>query len=470
MAQFNAPEATMPSGRPSKGTTFTILALWALAACAAPTSTERPGSPSYARGTTSGAPTVTSTNPSSATRGTTLDVRVLGSGFDASSKAQWAIKGVPSPKIVVNSTRYVSSGEVVANITVATDADLTLYDVMVSAIGGKPGIGSEMFLVTLQEADLPTAGGTTAAAVAINDQGVVVGMAEERSSGRPGQEVPRFPVRWNLVNGTWTLTKLASVSSVRAIANAINASNVIVGMSNLRATVWLPNGTTVDLGPGCATGINASNYIVGAEVTSTGYKGVVWVPTQGTWVPQYVPGALDGNTAAMYACEFSPLRAINGAGTIAGFPREIASKWLALGPTGPWSEPVILTPGPNGTGVSSEAWSINEAGDVMGNMAAPDLAPHLWRANGQEIHYSNYGSGTGFGFGINDSAVPDVVAGAGDQRFPIVVFGGSTASRLSRYTGTGLYGGAWDVNNATATQPLRIVGSVGGKPKVWTAR
>jgi hypothetical protein len=463
----------MPSGRLSKAITLTTLALWAWTACAAPTSTEGPGSPSYARGSTSGAPTVTSTNPSSATRGTTIDVHVLGSGFDASSKAQWAIGGVPSSKVVVNSTHYVNSGEVVANITIATDADLTLYDVIVSAVGGKPGIGSEMFLVALEEAELPTAGGPYNAAVAINDQGVIVGMTSDRGSGRPGsQEIPRYPVRWNLVNGTWAMTKLASVSSVRAIANSINESNVIVGMSNLRATVWLPNGTMVDLGPGCATSINALNYIVGAEVTSTGYNGVVWIPTQGTWVRQYVPGALDINTAAMYSCEFSPLRAINGAGTIVGFPGEIAMKWIALGPTGPWTDPVVLTPGPYGKGISSEAWAINEAGDIAGELSLPEgMGPHLWRANGQEIHYLQYGSGAGFAFGINDSPLPDVVAGANNARHPVALFGGAeTASLLTRFGGNGNYNGALDVNNPTATQPLRIVGAVSGKAKVWTAR
>jgi len=457
----------MPGGQRSRKGAFTILVLGALAACVAPTSTERDVSPSFARGGTSGVPTVTSTSPSSSGRGITLDVRVFGSGFDPSSKAQWAVDGVPTDKVVVNSTRYVNSGEVVANVTVASDADVTLYDVIVSAVGGKPGIGTEVFLVALEEADLPTAG-YTSGAVAINDQGVIVGMTSDRASSRAGTQ---YPVRWNLVNGKWTLTKLAAVPSVRAVANAINEANVIVGMSNLRATVWFPNGTTVDLGPGCATGINASNYVIVSEVTSSGYRGVVWIPTQGTWVPQYVPGALDANTHPMYSCEFSPLRAINGAGTIAGFVRERAMKWVASGPTGPWSDPIFLSPGPNGTGLPSEAWAINEAGDIAGEIGEPSISPYLWRSTGEQVRYSDYGSGMGFALGINDSPQPDVVAGAGSAYYPtLFVGGGSTSTRLSPYTGRTLYEGARDVNNATATQPLRIVGTVQGRPKVWTYR
>ena len=141
----------MPNGLRVKESARAILALCVLAGCEAPTSTEWKAGASFARGSASGVPTVTSTSPSSGARGTTLDVRVLGSGFDASSKAQWALNGVPSDKVIVNSTRYVSSGEVVANVSIASDADVTLYDVVVSAVGGKPGIGSELFLVALEE-------------------------------------------------------------------------------------------------------------------------------------------------------------------------------------------------------------------------------------------------------------------------------------------------------------------------------
>jgi hypothetical protein len=98
-----------------------------------------------------GGPSVKSTVPDSAPPDITLDVHVLGSGFDAGSRAVWALKGdttFATTKVKTNSTRYVSSRELVANITIAADARQDLYDVMVALAGGKNGIGIELFAIT----------------------------------------------------------------------------------------------------------------------------------------------------------------------------------------------------------------------------------------------------------------------------------------------------------------------------------
>jgi hypothetical protein len=98
----------------------------------------------------SGGVSVKSTAPDSAPPDITLDVRVLGSGYDAGSKAIWAVDGdttFATTKIRTNSTRYVSSRELVANITITADAREVLYDVVVTAAGGKHGIGIELFAV-----------------------------------------------------------------------------------------------------------------------------------------------------------------------------------------------------------------------------------------------------------------------------------------------------------------------------------
>ena len=118
-----------------------------------------------------------------------------------------------------------------------------------------------------------------------------------------------------------------------------------------------------------------------------------------------------------------------------------------------------------------KAFAINEAGDIVGSHPSSQTAPHLWRATGEEIHYPDTTATVGgFGFGLNDGSQPDVVGG-GNGRVPFVYFGGSTSrSVLSRGGGTQYYDGAWDVSNPTSTQPLRIVGAVAGKPKVWTLR
>src|SRR5688572_11241851 len=141
----------------------TILTLVALGACAddgvmEPQKAAPEGDVSAARAGSQG-PTVKSTDPDSATVDTTLNVRVFGSGYDQGSRADWAFKGVVSDKIVTNSTVFVSSTELIANITIAGNANVGSHDVIVTTSSGKPGIGTELFVVTLKMTKLPTLGG-----------------------------------------------------------------------------------------------------------------------------------------------------------------------------------------------------------------------------------------------------------------------------------------------------------------------
>jgi hypothetical protein len=92
---------------------------------------------------------VTSTNPSFGDQGTTIDVHILGSGFTTGAQATWLLHGAADPGHVrTNSTTFVSSTELVASITIASDAQLDFWDVQVALIGGKNGVGSECFEVT----------------------------------------------------------------------------------------------------------------------------------------------------------------------------------------------------------------------------------------------------------------------------------------------------------------------------------
>lgn len=123
-----------------------VLALFAVGAC-----TDRgPTVPPINAAPGGGGPSVNAADPNNAPQDTTLDVRVLGSGFDKGSRAEWAIAGVPSSKVRTNSTRFVSSKELVANITIALDAEPVLYDLLVTTAGGKKGIGTELFAVRLK--------------------------------------------------------------------------------------------------------------------------------------------------------------------------------------------------------------------------------------------------------------------------------------------------------------------------------
>ena len=102
-----------------------------------------------------GTVTVTAANPDSAPQDTTLDVHVLGGGFDRGSTAQLEQSGVISPNVKTNSTSYVSSSDLVANITIAISASTGSYDILVTTSKGKKGIGSELF--TIKKKTVPPA-------------------------------------------------------------------------------------------------------------------------------------------------------------------------------------------------------------------------------------------------------------------------------------------------------------------------
>jgi hypothetical protein len=73
------------------------------------------------------APTVTSTSPNSGHRGTTIDVSVIGTNFVSGAVASFSGTG-----ITVNSTTFVDSSHVTANITITSGATLGARDVTVT--------------------------------------------------------------------------------------------------------------------------------------------------------------------------------------------------------------------------------------------------------------------------------------------------------------------------------------------------
>jgi hypothetical protein len=93
---------------------------------------------------------VTSTTPDSAARDTTLDVTINGSGFVSGAVATWLYNGVADPSQVrTNSTRYVTSKKLVANITITSTATIGKWDVQVTA-ASKGGIGTELFAIKVR--------------------------------------------------------------------------------------------------------------------------------------------------------------------------------------------------------------------------------------------------------------------------------------------------------------------------------
>ena len=208
-----------------------LLPLLTLSSCTpdSPTSPANPGV-EEARAPTA-APTVTSTDPKAGARNTTINVRVLGSGYDRGSRAVWALNGdttLATTKVKTNSTRYVSSKELLANITIAADATVDQYDVVAITAAGKKGIGIELFAVTIEVVDLGA--GDNSTAIAINESNQIVGRG-----GVSGA--------WVWQNGV--ITRLGLLPGhTSAQAEDINASGLIVGTSwngsVLRGVLWTP--------------------------------------------------------------------------------------------------------------------------------------------------------------------------------------------------------------------------------------
>jgi len=146
-----------------------------LAACVgdAVTLPVAPGdAPALGKAPSTGGPTVTSTLPKSGEKGQTINVHVYGTGFAAGATATWALHGVADPsKVKTNSTTFVSSTELIANVTIAPDATIDYWDVQVAAaFCCKTGVGTEMFEVT---SAMPVGGGI---AYGVNDAGDIVGL------------------------------------------------------------------------------------------------------------------------------------------------------------------------------------------------------------------------------------------------------------------------------------------------------
>lgn len=105
----------------------------------------------------SGIPEVSGTDPTGAPQDTTLDVEVSGSAFDDGSTVQLTLGGAPTEKVRTNSTRYRNSRTLIANVTIAADAEVDFYDVEVTTLRGKKGVGTEMFEVFQSNRSSPTA-------------------------------------------------------------------------------------------------------------------------------------------------------------------------------------------------------------------------------------------------------------------------------------------------------------------------
>src|SRR5438067_2227616 len=95
---------------------------------------------------------VDSASPSAAPQGTiNLNVVITGNGFKKGAVAQWFVTGTTNPGgVTVNSTTFKGSTQVTANITVASDAVISGFDIVVRNADGRTGKGTDRFAVTVK--------------------------------------------------------------------------------------------------------------------------------------------------------------------------------------------------------------------------------------------------------------------------------------------------------------------------------
>jgi probable HAF family extracellular repeat protein len=298
---------------------------------------------------------VTSTSPSSAARGSTLDVRVLGRSFELGSTVAFALDGVGASRLQVNSTRFLKASELVANVTISADAAVAQYDVVVTLPGGERGSGTDLFGVA-SIVDLGLAG--IGDGRDVNSAGIVVG-----DYLPPGNTIGcRRAFAWSHTGALDLPTPQTGCSS----ASAINDAGVIVGHTRGGAVLrWIhdptlrtwqheqvpaPSGFTV--GGGGAVDVNEAGVIL-----------AVYTAADGTFLPflrlesGWVQLAITSDKLCWNAGGF--VAALNSLNQVVGGDCESALIWPS-----PESPPVRL---PFPTGVDrTAALDINDAGSIAG--------------------------------------------------------------------------------------------------------
>lgn len=207
-----------------------------------PTATADSPALRQAKGGPTAGPVVTAANPAYGKQGETGKVvAISGTGFTPGSTVAWERNGVIDANVTVQSAVVISSSRIDATITIASDAELSFYDIAVTSADRKKGIGTEMFEVTTA-VSIGTLGGNTQARAA-NDN--VLG-------------APRV-VGYSIV------------------------SNV------MHAFYWPDaNGRMGDLGPGNANGIDQNGRTIAGDVAGFG---VVWTSSGSGWIQSRLPVA-----------------------------------------------------------------------------------------------------------------------------------------------------------------------------------
>ena len=348
--------------RPRTATPLFPTVVWAAAffvsSCTgeAPTSVDHPAVDVLASHAAAPAVNVLTVDPSRAPQNTTLDVRILGSGFDAGSSVSFELAGAPTADIVTNSTSFTSNRELMANVTVAADAEVTLYDVAVTTSRGKRGVGIESFEVIAYELVVVGAlpGAVTAAANDVNANGEAVGWSFSFADGFLRALYWHDGVIEDLGRGF-----ALAISSACAVGTCR-----VVGFRDSRPVVWEKQAgawTSIELPVtgtfGSAWAINSMGDQVSGNMDSGSGTpiAVAWTESGGAWTATPLPPASDASNGY----------GINDVGQVVGRGGLSAMVWTNSG--GVWTS-TELEPPPGFVSNEALARAINNLGDVIGEV------------------------------------------------------------------------------------------------------
>jgi hypothetical protein len=306
-------------------------------------------------------PAVTSADPSDSPRGVTLDVKVNGSGFSAGADVKFRLAGVDDPKVRTNSTTFVSSSQLVANVTIDADATPSFRDVVVTLAGGKQGIGTESFAV-LNVGVMYVPGFTETQSWDVNSSGVAT------VNGVGTAECIPLGFTWSAETGASKLPLPAGYC--RTQANRINDNGVVAGIVSTAAVIngpatqialYTPDGAggwTTDVLPKPQPDLTwmSTVTIAGDGSLVSLWRDPALNPTAWYWSTSTGWGRLVGPSGAPESCFPNGL---NDHGEIVGSCSSIVLYWAS-----PTSVPVpIQAAGGTPAGVNG----INNAGVIIGS-------------------------------------------------------------------------------------------------------
>jgi hypothetical protein len=402
---------------------------------------------------------VSSVSPSDAPRNLTLDVTVSGSGFDKGSMVTFERSEELADKVTTNSTRFISSKQLVANVTVAIDADPQRYDVVVTTSGGKRGIGVERFEVLQLIVLEPPAGETLSSVDAINANAHVVGISytapffwtpgEGATSMQPGLwgvvygmndhdqvvgancGVPAgqctsldmtYGALWVRAGGTWTVRQ---VTGNAGRAMDIDNQGVIYG-NDPGPACWVPNGnafqrTDLPVPPGFG-----SSRIIGANETGQVVGGrLLWSREPGGWAVIVLPtpsGATDPGVVSVANIDATGRLVVVGYAYLRGIQQ--AFRWTFARQGSSWAPVAIDNLGAVLRAASSAAYGVNASGDAVGWVLRKTFRePVRWPASGPAVILPYPKNGSGEAKAITDNGWI-----AGRVGFP---YQGGTTSRAA---------------------------------------